>query len=430
MVLDLHPFARSLVGDPKCPLFVTEGVKKGDALVSRGCCAASLLGVWNWRGTNQQGGKTALAEWEDMALNGRQVYTVFDSDVMTKPEVHSALARLKAFLEHRGAKVALIYLPSGEGVGKQGVDDYLASGHSLNDLLALATTDLRAPTRAEDHAPIPYHTTPHGLVWEKQTHNGSIEVQLTNFTATIIGDVGEDDGAEIRRYFEIDASLNGRSHAIKVPAHQFGGMNWVAEHLGAGAIVYPGFGLKDHACGAIQLLSGGISEKRIYTHTGWRMIQGSWVYFHAGGAIGPAEELPDIDVHLPGSLSTFVLPEPPSGEELIKAIHASLSFLEVAPDVVTLPLYAAIWRSPLAAADFSEHLTGSTGEGKSELVALCQQHYGPALDSRNLPGSWSSTENALEDLAFLAKDTLLVIDDFAPSGSQGDKKGGIRKQIG
>ncbi len=32
-----------------------------------------------------------MAELEDMALNVRQVYIVFDSDVMTKPEVHSAL---------------------------------------------------------------------------------------------------------------------------------------------------------------------------------------------------------------------------------------------------------------------------------------------------------------------------------------------------
>lgn len=36
-----------------------------------------------------------------MALNGRQVFVVFDSDVMLKKEVHSALVRLKAFLEGR-----------------------------------------------------------------------------------------------------------------------------------------------------------------------------------------------------------------------------------------------------------------------------------------------------------------------------------------
>lgn len=99
MVLDVHPFCREQLGDPSQPLFVTEGIKKGDALASRGLCAVALIGVWNWRGTNEKGGKVALPEWENVALNGRQVYVVFDSDVMLNPQVHAALSRLKAFLE-------------------------------------------------------------------------------------------------------------------------------------------------------------------------------------------------------------------------------------------------------------------------------------------------------------------------------------------
>jgi hypothetical protein len=101
MALDVHSFARGRLGDPTVPLFVTEGVKKGDALVSQGLCAVALIGVWNWRGTNESGGKTALPDWEHVALNGRHVYIVFDSDVMLKKEVYSALVRLKAFLEAR-----------------------------------------------------------------------------------------------------------------------------------------------------------------------------------------------------------------------------------------------------------------------------------------------------------------------------------------
>src|SRR5215207_11150530 len=97
MVLDVHPFARAMLGDPSVPLFNTEGTKKGDALVSRGLCAVALLGVWNWRGKNEKGGLTALAEWEHIALNGdRQVSIVFDSDVMRNPAVYKALVRLKA----------------------------------------------------------------------------------------------------------------------------------------------------------------------------------------------------------------------------------------------------------------------------------------------------------------------------------------------
>ncbi len=143
MALDAHPMARKRLDDPSVALFVTEGVKKGDALVSRELCAVALLGVWNWRGTNAKGGKVTLPDWEYVALNGRRVYIVFDLDVMLKQEVHAALSRLKAFLESRGAKVTLIYLPAAEGGEKQGVDDYLAAGHTADDLLSLATTELR-----------------------------------------------------------------------------------------------------------------------------------------------------------------------------------------------------------------------------------------------------------------------------------------------
>jgi hypothetical protein len=42
------------------------------------------------------------------------------------------------------------------------------------------------------------------------------------------------------------------------------------------------------------------------------------------------------------------------------------------------------------------------------------------MNARNLPASWSSTANSLEKLAFIAKDAVLTIDDFAPGGSQWD----------
>jgi Domain of unknown function (DUF3854) len=102
MVLDVHPFVREMLGDPAVPLLLTEGVKKGDALVSRGLCAVTLLGVWNRRGRNQDGGLTALADWDYIALNDqRPVSIIYDSDVMCNPAVYKALVRLKAFLESR-----------------------------------------------------------------------------------------------------------------------------------------------------------------------------------------------------------------------------------------------------------------------------------------------------------------------------------------
>lgn len=104
MCLDVPPAVLPNLGNPDVPLFITEGVKKADSAVSRGLCCIALLGVWNWRGNNEFGGKTVLADWEYVALKGRKVFIVFDSDVMTNPKVYSALARLKTFLESRGAQ--------------------------------------------------------------------------------------------------------------------------------------------------------------------------------------------------------------------------------------------------------------------------------------------------------------------------------------
>src|SRR5260370_1903665 len=124
MVIDVPPMVRPKLGNSAVPLFVTEGARKADSAVSKDLCCIALVGVWKWRGTNEHGGKVALPEWESIALNGRNVYIVFDSDVTLKPQVHAALARLKAFLESRGARVRVVYLPPGTGGAKLGLDDF------------------------------------------------------------------------------------------------------------------------------------------------------------------------------------------------------------------------------------------------------------------------------------------------------------------
>ena len=56
------------------------------------------------------------------------MYLTFDSAVATKREVYEALARLKAFLEPRGAHVMIICLPSGNRGRTGGLYEYLPAG--------------------------------------------------------------------------------------------------------------------------------------------------------------------------------------------------------------------------------------------------------------------------------------------------------------
>jgi hypothetical protein len=148
MAVDVHPHIRDKVRDPNIPLLITEGVKKADAAISHGLCCVGVIGTWNWRGTNEYGGKTALPDWDGIALKdranqGRQVYICYDSDAMLKPQVHQALERLSGFLKQRGATVAYIYLPHGEYGAKTGLDDYLAAGHTTEELFSLASPELQ-----------------------------------------------------------------------------------------------------------------------------------------------------------------------------------------------------------------------------------------------------------------------------------------------
>lgn len=420
MAVDAHPSMRQHLGNPQRPLFITEGIRKADAAVSKGLCCIAVLGVWNWRGTNDDGGKVALPDWESIALNEREIYLVFDSDVMLKSSVYHALGRLKAFLESRRAWVRLIYLEPRTDGGKVGLDDFFAAGASPATLLALATDKLRPAPQDDAAASRVYQETPHGLVWRKPTRDGAMNTPLTNFTARIVGDVVHDDGAETQRFFDIEARLGERRARKLVAAERFPSLGWIVELLGARAILAPGQTIRDHARAAIQILSPEIAERHVYAHLGWRQVNDAWFFLHAGGAIGADGPVPAIEVSVAETLSRFTLSAPPVGEEQRAAVCASLRLLTVAPSRVTVPLFAGVWRAVLGATDFSLHVAGPTGAGKSELAALVQQHYGPAMDARHLPGAWSSTSNALEGLAFAAKDCLFTVDDFAPTGSNTD----------
>jgi hypothetical protein len=136
--LDVHPSQTERARDASVPLWITEGVKKADSLASRGQCAVALQGVNCW----QKGG-VPLQDWEDIKLWGRPVCVIFDSDVMTNPRVQEALKGLVGLLKGRGARVQVAYLPEAPDGGKQGVDDFLASGREVRYLKPFIRDGLR-----------------------------------------------------------------------------------------------------------------------------------------------------------------------------------------------------------------------------------------------------------------------------------------------
>ncbi|MDT5134342.1 MAG: hypothetical protein QOE41_3653, partial [Mycobacterium sp.] len=158
MAVDVPPRVRAHLGNPARPLWITEGIRKADAAVSAGLACLALLGVWNWRGRNDFATAVAHAIWEFIALKNRLVYICFDSDVMIKQSVHEAVTRLGAFLTHRGATVVFVYLPTPDG-RKIGLDDYLAAGGTIPDLVHTARSEPLPQSKTEPVAASPLETT-------------------------------------------------------------------------------------------------------------------------------------------------------------------------------------------------------------------------------------------------------------------------------
>ncbi len=281
-------------------------------------------------------------------------------------------------------------------------------------------SDTARPEHSSDSGP--YVETPRGIEWRRRTGQGEELVVLTNFTARIVGDLLHDDGVETERYMDVSATLKGQGFQFTIPASKFPCMNWPAERLGPEAILFPGYATRDRARVAIQLLSGSVPKRHVFTHTGWRLVGEDWIYLHAGGAIGRAGVVDGVEVELTEALREYRLPSPPKGQKLTAAIRSTLSLLDLGPNHVMIPILGAVFRAPLGEADFSLHLAGPTGVFKTELAALAQQFWGEKLDARHLPASWAGTGNSLEALAFVAKDALLVVDDFAPTGSINDAR--------
>jgi hypothetical protein len=255
---------------------------------------------------------------------------------------------------------------------------------------------------------------------ERLQKGGSKVTTVTNFHARIVGDLILDDSDEERREFSIEAELAGQTLVFAVSAAEFGRMGWVLKKLGPQAIIYPG--QQQHARAAIQWLSGQIKPERIFAHLGWRKHGPHWVYLHAGGALGADGPLSGVQVQLPDALKPYQLVPSKEADERVSAVRQSLRFLSVAPDRITFPLLAAQYRAPFGGVDFSLFLTGGTGVFKTALAALCQQHFGADMDASRLPTNFASTAPALQWLAFHAKDALMVVDDFAPTGTNSDRQ--------
>ncbi len=454
--IDVPPPALAKLSDVKQDLWVTDCPEQADALVSSGRVAIAILGHRAWRHFRRTNlGRPALSDWDAVNLADRNVVVAFSSDVFASSGASVDLSEFRAFLRGRGAKVRHATVTASSDGEKKTISDALLNGEDIDKLVSdprgkcALVPAVGAPVL--DH---PYHAGPNGFFLDVAAGDEVISRQLTNWDARIVGDILFDDGLEQRRLFDVEADVNGRTQRFHLRPSEFEDMAWPLARLGPRAIIFSGYGVKDHIRAAIQLFSDNICRRRVLAHTGWAHLNGQWGFLHAGGVIwaansdtggqlqcdrpmpkpigrnelscvGPVgplsgEATENLSAQLPDELARFCLPDPPAPDIAANRVDIALGFLRVAEDRISYPLLALVARAIIGPTNFSVHLVGHTGVLKTALATVVQQFFGAGLDVDHLVGHWQGTANSLESLAFHLKDMLLLVDDFSPTGGRGD----------
>jgi hypothetical protein len=261
------------------------------------------------------------------------------------------------------------------------------------------------------------------LGWHRPVRDGgTVWTPLATFDAEITEETIRDDGAEQTLTWTVRVmATDGRSGQVQIGPDQLGKpQQWAAKAAGVSALVMPGLSVADHLRVAVQSRSAAVTRRTVYTHTGWRQVGGQWAYLTSSGALGACGLDESVTVDL-GSLSDFALPDVGDVRAVRGAVRESLQLLELAPDTVTVPWLAAVYRAPLPVPpDCAVWLYGKSGTFKTEQTALGQQHFGLAMHAKNLPGNWTSSANDLEATAFLLDSALFVVDDYSPDATKAD----------
>ena len=295
---------------------------------------------------------------------------------------------------------------------------------ALAERASKAAPDLAAHHVEVNQDGITYRMSPGRVVMVTAGRKGAPEVStLARFSAPIAAELRdlEAPDAQPRRVFQLSALVDGEAQPrlVDVPAWRFARMEWPEELLGARAAVSPGRGARDHLRAALQLLSSPAVRTR-FRFTGWTLHEGRPVYV-AGGVIGAAGAVSDVDVAAGSPADRFALPAPPEGEDRWRAACALVELLNVEPAGVMVPLVGLAFRSVMGPSRLTVHVSGRKGLGKSMLAGLVSSLFGASLFDNPL-ASWAdgSTANGITRTLATVGDAPVLVDDLRVGGARDD----------
>lgn len=278
--------------------------------------------------------------------------------------------------------------------------------------------------------------------------NDSGAKRLGNFYLKVNKEIVKDNGTTVDKFYELEPITQGAKLAPRmVSSKNINNLNFLTDFWGLilrPAIIY---NIDKLYLDSLRAQYGDIPCMTIYSHTGWKKIDGRGVFLHSGGAIGckETEELEDkecenekeenkkdentenigakneIHVEVEPKLAQYCLNTVPEIEFNLEVIY---KLFNLAGSEIIYPLIGFMFLTPLneflrqkgIEPSFILYLLGETGSKKSTIAALFMSFFGD-FNNKGLPSSFKDTANSLEKQGALLKDVVTVIDDFHPTAS-------------
>lgn len=263
------------------------------------------------------------------------------------------------------------------------------------------------------------YTVRDGCLYRVKSENGKeVNEYLLNGWIELISETVYDNGIDQTRQLNvIFRHSSNMGIPARIPFKDIYSGNFLV-YFGADARPAVGQQKKAYITDSILAQAPKAIRNTVFQQTGFRKINGHYVFCHAGGTIGAD----NISVDLTGRNANYVFPDGDSPGKW----DAVLKFIEVAPRSITYPLLAIAFLSPLNEAlrrvgcepSFVMWLQGVTGSLKSTMAALALNFYGEGWNNKNLPLSFKDTANFVEKNGFLLADVLTVCDDFYPASNK------------
>jgi len=248
---------------------------------------------------------------------------------------------------------------------------------------------------------MPYEHHDNGIL-----KKGKEVTQLTNFRAWITTQTTYHDGQDSKTMVTLKGKLGEEDlPEIEIPVKDLPSIDWPTEHWGVKVIVYPDARARDLAVAIAEISEPKMAD--VYTATGWLDDQ---TFLTHGAAIRGSKVSKAYDVRLPKELQPYCIDRNDGHPALLDKLT------DVDDQGIMMVMVIAVLRVLVGPVDFALHIAGQTGSFKTEMASLAMSLVGK-FDARTLPGSWSSTPNALERQCYQAQHLPIVIDDYVPYGT-------------